>query len=112
MKQSYKKGLMLSALLLLCSITMNAEQMDTVYYQNKTVSGVVYVKSNDAIISNNVTVSNTGQLNLTANTTVNITPSFVVNLGGVLNINTGVPPRIRYTYDASGNRTRRETDNE
>ena len=99
---------MLSALMLLYFFSANAEENYSIYYQNQTVTGVVYVKSNDVIISNNVTVSDTGQLNLTANTTVSITPSFVVNVGGILNINTGVPPRIQYSYDASGNRTQRE----
>lgn len=113
MKNFHKLGLLLSAQLLLCPLTVSAEEAsDTLYYQNKTVSGTAYVQSASPIVSKNVTVSSTGQLNISSLSCVAIGQTFTVQLGGVLNIRTGQPQRIRYTYDACGNRTTRETINE
>ena len=109
MKQSYKKGLMLSALLLLCSITMNAELTDSVdVYQNQTVNGVVVVQGRNLLSVQNVTVTNTGRLKLSAPGGISVTGPLTVVLGGELEMNGGMQYAIRYTYDTSGNRIRRE----
>lgn len=106
-------GLLLSAQLLLCSLTTSAEEAsDTLYYQNKTVSGTAYVQNAPPIVTKNITVSSTGQLNISSLSSVTIGKTLTVRLGGVLNIKTGQPQRIRYTYDACGNRITRENINE
>ena len=99
---------MLSVLTFVQSLVANAEESDTVSYHNQTVEGLTYVISSNAMIVSNVTVAPTGQLTLTANSSITINPSFNVQIGGVLNIMAGESPRIQYSYDASGNRTRRE----
>jgi hypothetical protein len=110
MKQSYKKGLMLSALLSLFSFSVNAtEPIDSVdVYQNQTVNSVVVVQGRSLLSVNNVSVTNTGKLKLSAPAGVSVTGPLTVVLGGEFEMNGGMQYAIRYTYDASGNRIRRE----
>lgn len=113
MKRIIRKFILL-ALVLFPSMSTNAqENNDSVdVYANHTVSNQVVVQGRNVLTSHNVTVTNTGNLKLSSPNGINITNHFYVNLGGVLELNGGMQYAIRYTYDATGNRTRRQRNNQ
>ena len=79
-------------------------------YQNQTVSTDVFVQGRNTLTMSNVTVTPTG--NLTANSpgSIVVNSPFKVQQGGTLLLTVGHPYRIRYTYDAAGNRTKRKNE--
>ena len=86
------------------------EMCDSTVYTNQTVSTEVIVHSQDPMSVSNVTVTPTGRLTLIDPNGVVLNGGTTVNVGGTLNIYTDQVLRIRYAYDASGNRVRREKD--
>lgn len=109
MKQSIKLGIVLLHLLFLNTSISRAAETDSVdVYQNHTVTGFVCVQGRNEITVQNVTVTNTGHLKISAPAGIVVTAPFTVNLGGILELNGGMQNAIRYTYDASGNRIKRE----
>ncbi|MBP5714933.1 MAG: hypothetical protein J6X07_09580 [Prevotella sp.] len=77
------------------------DSVDT--YQNQTVSTEVFVQGRDVLTSNNVTVTPTGDLILTAPERIVITGPFEVQLGGQLKLDSGHQCPVVYDYDSSGN---------
>lgn len=110
MRVETKKRLILSALVCLYISPITAQtpidSVDT--YQHQTVSSTVSVQGRHVLTSSDVTVTSTGDLKLTAPDGVEINGPFTVQLGGILQVNGGRQWLIRYTYDNSGNRIRRE----
>lgn len=82
------------------------DSVDT--FNNQTVSTEVVVQGRTILSSQNVNVTSTGQLTLNGPQGVLIAHDFVVNPGGTLTLNGGLQYAISFTYDASGNRIRRE----
>ena len=72
------------------------------------MSSLQSVEGCDSLIVQNVTVSGTGDLKLSAPEGVTIYGLFEVAQGGVLNINRKRIFGFEFTYDAAGNRTLRE----
>ena len=77
-------------------------------FKDQTVSSLQSVEGCDSLIVQNVTVSSTGDLKLSAPESVTIYGLFEVAQGGVLNINRKESLVFEFTYDAAGNRTLRE----
>lgn len=77
-------------------------------FKDQTVSSLQSVEGCDSLIVQNVTVSGTGDLKLSAPEGVTIYGLFEVAQGGVLNINRKESLVFEFTYDAAGNRTLRE----
>ena len=77
-------------------------------FKDQTVSSLQSVEGCDSLIVQNVTVSGTGDLKLSAPEGVPIYGLFEVAQGGVLNINRKESLVFEFTYDAAGNRTLRE----
>ena len=77
-------------------------------FKDQTVSSLQSVEGCDSLIVQNVTVSSTGDLKLSALESVTIYGLFEVAQGGVLNINRKESLVFEFTYDAAGNRTLRE----
>lgn len=84
----------------------NRDSVDT--FNNQTVTTEVTVQGRTVLTSQSVTVTNTGQLTLNGPQGVLIPQDFEVNSGGSLLLNGGLQYAINFTYDASGNRIRRE----
>ena len=102
---------MLSAIFLLSAPAMAQQANDSVdTYQNHTVSTTVSVQGRDTLIVSDVTVTPTGHLKLTAPAATIVTSNLNVQLGGTLEINGGRQYLIKFTYDAAGNRIRREKE--
>jgi len=59
---------------------------------------------------NNIVVTNDGNLRITSMSCITIERSFEVMLGGSLIIDIQEPSNIIFTYDSSGNRTKRKFD--
>jgi YD repeat-containing protein len=79
-------------------------------YTNPTVSSAVNVYGCNTLSVQNVTVTGSGNLNLSAPNDITIKGPFIVQLSGRLNVVTEKRPDkrvIRYDYDNSGNRKRR-----
>ena len=78
--------LSLSLLLFLCVTPMGATELgDSVdTYQNQIVSTEVFVQGRNVLTSNNVTVTSTGDLTMSAPEQIVITSNFEVQLGGQL----------------------------
>ena len=110
MQQKILRTRLLSAMLLLPFLPVMAQQandsVDT--YQNHTVSSTVNVQGQNTLTVADVTVTSIGELKLTAPEATVITSNLNVQLGGTLEINGSRQYFIRYTYDAAGNRIRRE----
>lgn len=113
MRSIYKSYICAVLTVVTCSVPANAtesgDSIDT--YQNQTVSTEVFVQGRDVLTSNNVTVTPTGHLTMTAPNGISINGTFEVQLGGLLELNGGRQHHIRYTYDASGNRVLRRRTN-
>ncbi len=82
------------------------DSVDT--FSNQTVTTDTIVQGRTLLTSQNVTVTSTGHLTLNGPQGVLIPSSFEVQLGGTLELNGGLQYAIIFTYDASGNRIRRE----
>lgn len=80
-------------------------------YQNQTVTNQVVVQGRTVLSTNNVTVTSTGDLKMFSPDGINVTGPFIVEFGGVLELNGGLQYAIRYSYDATGNRTKRQRNN-
>ena len=104
--KKYRKTIVVLLLLSFTRGSYASITSDTLYV-NQSVSGRATVSTDGTIIAHSDTVKTTGDL-LMAGQGVTIQNNFEVQLGGTLFIRTGTPPRIRFTYDASGNRVRRE----
>lgn len=104
--------LSLSLLLFLCVTPMGATELgDSVdTYQNQIVSTEVFVQGRNVLTSNNVTVTSTGDLTMSAPEQIVITSNFEVQLGGQLYLYCEQPRPIVYNYDSSGNRISRQTE--
>lgn len=85
-----------------------SDSIDT--YQNQIVSMNAFVQGRGVLTSNNVTVTPTGNLVMTAPERIDITGPFEVQLGGWLTINGGQQWPIVYDYDSSGNIIARQKD--
>lgn len=108
-----KKFTVLAILLLSASRIMAVAPIDSVdTYTNHTVTDSVFVQGRTSLTVNNVNVTSTGRLRLSAPESVLITGGFTVNLGGTLNIYEECIHRISLDYDASGNMIRRQEETE
>ena len=112
MEKKHLYRLVLSALLAVGTSAVRATELgdsiDT--YQNQTVSAEVYVQGRTTLTMNSVTVTPAGKLTANAPASIVINCPFEVQAGGMLDLSVGHPYRIRYTYDAAGNRTRRKNE--
>lgn len=84
----------------------NRDSVDT--FNNQTITTEVAVQGRTVLTSQSVTVTNTGQLTLNGPQGVLIPQDFEVNSGGSLLLNGGLQYAVTFTYDASGNRIKRE----
>jgi len=84
-----------------------SDSVDTFNNQTVTADSVV-VQGRTLLTSQNVIVTNTGHLTLNGPQGVLIPQNFEVQLGGSLILNGGLQYAVIFTYDASGNRIRRE----
>ena len=91
---------------LCCYAEEISDSVDT--FNSQTVTTEITVQGRTVLTSQSVTVSNTGQLTLNGPQGVLITQDFEVNSGGSLLLNGGLQYAVTFTYDASGNRIRRE----
>lgn len=100
------------ALLPLFVSTARATELgdSTDVYQNQTVSTEVFVQGHTTLNITDVTVTTSGKLAANAPDGIVIGHPFEVQRGGTLNLSVGHPYRIRYTYDAAGNRTRKKNE--
>lgn len=111
MRKLKRRWLVLSVIFLLSAPAMAQQSNDSVdTYQNHTVSTTVSVQGRDTLIVSDVTVTSTGHLKLTAPAATVVTNNLNVQLGGTLEINGGRQYLIKFTYDAAGNRIRREKE--
>ena len=90
--------------------TGNAIVTSDTLYVNHSVGGHVTVSAEGTITAEFDTVRSSGVLILSGHQGVQLQKNIDVQLGGTLIIRTGTPPRIKYFYDASGNRIRREEE--
>lgn len=87
----------------------SAELTDSVAsYNGQTVNSTVTVQGKDTLRVSNVNVTSTGNLTLTSPDGVIITSGLDVVTGGVLNITGGKHNYIRFFYNNTGHRIRRE----
>lgn len=94
------------------ALSSSAEMNDSIdVFQNQTVTNHVGVQGRTVLFSTNVTVTSTGDLKMSSPDGIDITGPFTVDLGGVLELNGGLQYGIRYTYNTTGNRTRRQRNN-
>lgn len=107
--KSYRSTLAV-LLLLLCTGAARAAITSDTLYVNQSVGGHVAVSANGTITAYSDTVMSAGILILSGHQGVTLQQNIDVQLGGTLIIKTGTPPRIIYTYDACGNRVRREKE--
>jgi len=92
------------------SKALRVQVVSTDSYTDQTVTTEVSVVSSGRLTSKNVTVTSTGKLSMKASGGVDITGPFEVMLGGTLDVNGAdkVAVKIKYSYDASGNRILKE----
>lgn len=111
-RELQKRRLTPAVLLLLLPCTSLATEVNdsVVTYHNQTISTKVTVHSQGLLNVENVTVTPAGNLKLSADSLININSPFVVQLGGILELNGGREHFIRFTYDAAGNRISRIKD--
>ena len=112
MEKRHSIRLTLSALVLLCSASSRATELgdSTDTYQNQTVSTDVFVQGRTTLNISSITVTSTGDFTANAPNGIVIINPFEVQTGGTLELTVGHPYRIRYTYDAAGNRTNRKNE--
>lgn len=106
----YLKSFLLPVLFMLTSISAKAaipnDSIDS--YTGHTVSDSVFVQGQSTISVNNVDVTSTGHLVVSAPNSIEIGSNFTVVLGGRLDLYREIVHYIVFTYDASGNVIRRE----
>lgn len=73
-------------------------------FENQTVSSTVSVQGCNTLTVKNVTITNNGDLTLSASDAVLINGPFEVQLGGVLNIKKKEASIVEFIYNAAGNR--------
>lgn len=93
-----------------CIMSASATETSDSIYANQIISTTISVNTSQKLQAQSVTVTPEGRLTMTSLQSVTINTNFEVNIGGTLVIRTGQSPRIKYTYDACGNRTRREKE--
>lgn len=77
-------------------------------FENQTVSSTVSVQGCNTLTVKNVTITNNGDLTLSAPENITLNGPFEVKLGGLLNIKNELTQwSINYGYDNAGNRIRR-----
>lgn len=79
-------------------------------FQYQTVISKVTVQGRDTLEAHNVTIAPTGQLKLSSPKGVVLSGPFVVQLGGILELNGGYQYPIHFSYDGSGNVTCRRKE--
>ena len=79
-------------------------------FSNQTVNSFISVLGCSTLAVQYVTVTNTGNLSLSAPEAITINGNFEVKSGGVLNVFKSTPQQklFKYYYDASGNRISRQ----
>lgn len=112
MEKKHLQRLALSVLLSVSASAAGATELgdSTDTYQNQTVSTEVFVQGRTTLNISNVTVTSTGDFTANAPNGIVINNPFEVQPGGTLELTVGHPYRIRYTYDAAGNRTKRKNE--
>lgn len=108
MKQ--RKIILTALFLAFLVVATNATTPTDTLYSNHSVSERVRLIVDGSINAQSDTVTSTGHLTLIAQQGVSLLNNIDVQLGGTLVIMTGTIPCVRYTYDASGNRVRREKE--
>ena len=78
-------------------------------FENQTVSSSRTIAGCDSLIVRGVTVSDVGNLTLTAPDYVVLYGAFEVVQGGILSIEKEEPLIFKFSYDAAGNRILRQT---
>lgn len=73
-------------------------------FENQTVSSTVSVQGCNTLTVRNVTITNNGDLTLSASDAVLINGPFEAQLGGVLNIKKKEASIVKFIYNAAGNR--------
>lgn len=76
----------------------------------KTVSMPVRVYGNRSVQMDSTTITKSGDLRVSAEEAILVISGTEVELGGELQLNGALQYLVRFTYDASGNRIRRELD--
>ena len=106
----YLQRMTLSVAGLIIALCSQAEEInDSVdTFNNQTVTTEITVQGRTVLTSQGVTVTSTGQLTLNGPQGVLIPQDFEVKTGGSLLLNGGLQYAVTFTYDASGNRIRRE----
>lgn len=95
--------------LLSSSLAEASENRDSIdLYQNHIVNEEVEIQGRNQLTIQNVTVTNTGYLKAHTPSSITITGTCIVELGGILELNGSQQYAIKYTYDSTGNRIRRE----
>lgn len=77
-------------------------------FENQTVSSQRSVLGCSTLTTRNITVTSSGNLTLTASENITLNPTFEVRAGGTLYVYCEKPKQMIFTYDASGNRIRRQ----
>ena len=108
-EQSKRRTLLIAVGLVIALCGWAEENRDSVdTFNNQTITTEVAVQGRTVLTSQSVTVTNTGQLTLNGPQGVLIPQDFEVNSGGSLLLNGGLQYAVTFTYDASGNRIKRE----
>lgn len=89
-----------------CRAEEVADSVDT--FNDQTVTTEITVQGRTVLSSQGVTVTNNGQLTLNGPQGILVPHDLLVQTGGTLLMNGGLQYAISFTYDASGNRIRRE----
>lgn len=108
MKQ--KKRVLTALFLAACSGVAYATMPSDTIYNNQLIISRVKIIVDGSINAQSDTVTSTGHLTLIGQQGVSLLNNIDVQLGGTLFIMAGTIPCVRYTYDASGNRIRREKE--
>lgn len=92
--------------------TIRIVPVDTLsIFSGRTVSTETRVYSKTLLQMDSTTVTSIGSLGMTAEEGITVLDGTYVELGGELMLNGAGQYMVRFTYDASGNRIRREKDN-
>jgi len=95
----------------LATDTVRVVPVDTLsIYSGRIVTAEAKVYGTDSLLMDSTTVTSEGSLIMTAEDGILVLDGTDIELGGELMLNGAAQYMIRFTYDASGNRIRRETD--
>lgn len=90
---------------------LSAEQTDSVnYYTGQIVTSTVYIQGKDTLYISDTQVLPLGVLYLNCPNGVLVTDGLDVEIGGSLLISGSKQNYIKFSYDKSGNRIRRENE--